>query len=305
MARRHQLLTSKSTKRKYPMSLINFVSVSVLLAALEWGLIPQTKQGFYCNDPTLSFPYRGDTISISTLLVVSVFGPLFVIILIEALREEYFSQIRCRNVWQWYKEYLIVFCIVLLVTEVAKVLFGEHRPHFLLSCVPDTASTCQDGSFVYEFECTNTNAEATRYFLTDTSRSFPSGHSSVSVFAALYSAVSISLNQTKECSLLKQQNAFQAVVHWRMPTRHTGQLLKPLLVTICLLWGVVSSLTRITDRRHHWWDVLAGTILGSVGAFYALFVLRQNTLLEKSPRISPSTVTLLDERNKDAASVAI
>lgn len=190
MARRHQFLTSKSHPNLYPKSLIDFVSVFFLLAALEWGLIPQTKQGFYCNDPLLSFPYRGDTISVSTLLVVSILGPLAVIVVIEALREEYFSQIRCRNVWQWYKEYLIVFCIVLLVTEVGKVLFGEHRPHFLMSCVPDKASTCEDGAFVYEYECTNTNAEATRYFLIDTSRSFPSGHSSVSMFAALYSAVS-------------------------------------------------------------------------------------------------------------------
>lgn len=28
------------------------------------------------------------------------------------------------------------------------------------------------------------------------------------------------------------------------------------------MWGVTCSLTRIGDNRHHWWDVLAGTVLG-------------------------------------------
>lgn len=88
-----------------------------------------------------------------------------------------------------------------------------------------------------------------------------------------------------------------------MPTRQTGQLLKPLLVCVCLLWGVLCSLSRITDRRHHWWDVVAGSILGVTGAFYALFFLRNRSV--KPPRTSASTTTLLDERNKDAISANI
>lgn len=28
------------------------------------------------------------------------------------------------------------------------------------------------------------------------------------------------------------------------------------------LWTVICSVTRISDNRHHWWDVLAGDILG-------------------------------------------
>lgn len=93
-------------------------------------------------------------------------------------------------------------------------------------------------------------------------------------------------------------------MHWRMPTRHTGQFLKPLLVCVCLLWSVLCSLSRITDRRHHWWDVLAGAILGVTGAFYALFFLRDQ-VVAKPPRTSASTTTLLDERNKDAISANI
>lgn len=164
-----------------------FVTVAVLLAALEWGLIPQTRQGFYCKDPTISFPFRGDTISMATLLIVSTIGPLIVIILTETLREQSFWKVRARIVWNWYKEFLIVYAMVLLFTEAAKVAFGEHRPHFLYTCVPDVAHKCESGAFIDEYKCTNDGV--TNYLLMDSSRSFPSGHASVSFVAGTYSAV--------------------------------------------------------------------------------------------------------------------
>lgn len=40
------------------------------------------------------------------------------------------------------------------------------------------------------------------------------------------------------------------------------------MMTTCLLWGVICSLSRITDRRHHWHDVLAGSIFGIIFALY-------------------------------------
>ena len=46
----------------------------------------------------------------------------------------------------------------------------------------------------------------------------------------------------------------------RLPDRTF--LLKPWLQCIISMWTVICSLTRIGDNRHHWWDVLAGVILG-------------------------------------------
>jgi hypothetical protein len=45
-------------------------------------------------------------------------------------------------------------------------------------------------------------------------------------------------------------------------------LLVPWLQCLCLMWAMICSFTRITDHRHHWWDVLAGFVLG---AFMAVF----------------------------------
>lgn len=125
----------------------------------------------------------------TTLLIVSTLGPLIIIILTETLRERSFGKVRARIVWNWYKEFLVVYAMVLLFTEAAKVAFGEHRPHFLSTCVPDAAHTCDSGAYVEEFKCTNDGV--TSYFLVDSSRSFPSGHASVSFVAGTYSAVRI------------------------------------------------------------------------------------------------------------------
>lgn len=125
----------------------------------------------------------------TTLLIISTIGPLVIIILTETLREKSFGKVRARIVWNWYKEFLVVYSMVLLFTEAAKVAFGEHRPHFLTTCSPDVAHNCENGKFVEEYKCTN--EDISKYFLVDSSRSFPSGHASVSFVAGTYSAVSV------------------------------------------------------------------------------------------------------------------
>lgn len=35
---------------------------------------------------------------------------------------------------------------------------------------------------------------------------------------------------------------------------------------VALSWGVLCPISRITDYRHHWWDALAGSILGVIFA---------------------------------------
>lgn len=58
----------------------------------------------------------------------------------------------------------------------------------MTTCVPDMGVDCANGDYVTEFTCTS--ADFSQWLVTDSSRSFPSGHASISVFAALYSSVS-------------------------------------------------------------------------------------------------------------------
>lgn len=102
---------------------------------------------------------------------------------------------------------------------------------------------------------------------------------------------------------------FQAFIQQRFDTRKYGYLLKKLGIVLCLIWGVVCSLTRIVDRRHHWWDVLAGSVLGIAVAYYVVAITCKHfnspPKSSSTPRSSPSTTTLLDAKNKSSTSVMI
>lgn len=130
------------------------------------------------------------------------------------------------------------------------------------------------------------NDKDAKYFVADSSRSFPSGHTALSIFAALF------------CIWFLERR-IQTINLW---------LIKPLIQVTLLTLSIFCSLSRITDNRHHWWDVLAGTFFG-IGFFvYVVSVWCDNFKKQYpiTPRTSHSTVTLLtDTTNKNAASVIL
>lgn len=145
--------------------------------------------GYTCDDPTISHKFNGEMVTPLMLLLGSLLLPLLALISTEMLSNYSFKKVNNTRIWFYYKECAIGCILVLLITEVIKVLVGEHRPHFLDVCEPDTGKMCVSGDFIDTFKCTNTKYSS--HFMADTSRSFPSGHASVSVFVSLFSAVSI------------------------------------------------------------------------------------------------------------------
>ncbi|KAG5863616.1 hypothetical protein JTB14_007728 [Gonioctena quinquepunctata] len=65
------------------------------------------------------------------------------------------------------------------------------------------------------------------------------------------------------------------LVHRRLSTVHVGSLMRPFLIAVCWTYSLLFSITRITDQRHHWWDVLAGMIMGIAIAIYRIFMIEQ------------------------------
>jgi membrane-associated phospholipid phosphatase len=47
-------------------------------------------------------------------------------------------------------------------------------------------------------------------------------------------------------------------------------LVVPLLQILCLVYAAVCALTRVTDHRHHWWDVLVGAVMGLGAVLYTV-----------------------------------
>ncbi|KAG5859794.1 hypothetical protein JTB14_038257 [Gonioctena quinquepunctata] len=177
-----------------------FVFLALLVLA-EYGYIPGYRLGFYCKDPHISHKYKGEIVSPLVLGVGSLFLPVLALLLTEVSSNRTFGKISYGKAWYYFRECVIGCVLVLTITEIAKVLVGEHRPHFLDVCQPNTATDCIEGTFIDTYNCTNTKYSS--YFLVDSSRSFPSGHSSVSWFVGLFSADirdnSVALLFTKLC----------------------------------------------------------------------------------------------------------
>ncbi|XP_076267269.1 phospholipid phosphatase 1-like isoform X2 [Rhynchophorus ferrugineus] len=284
----------KPTKEKPPrwvrrVQLIDVVNVILILLVvsviilLELGYIPGKKIGFYCKDPLISQPYHGETINAVTLLVSNLIViPLLVLLLTDfCFKRHSMPWMWINDAWFIYKDFLTGCGLVLVLTEIMKALVGEHRPHFFDVCRPDTAENCTAGQYIETYECTVT--KYSHHFMADTSKSFPSGHSSLSVFVAIF------------CSYLLQTRL----------SCIAGQICRMFTICLCITWCMICSLTRITDRRHHWWDVAAGMLLGAMCAIYTAYNNHSKIKQECIPRVAVSTTTLVDIKNKSAKSEII
>ncbi|KAJ8717040.1 hypothetical protein PYW08_005439 [Mythimna loreyi] len=239
-----------------------------LIGLFELGIIPNHKAGFFCNDPALSFPFNGDTVNSATLM-----STLFTMPLIFAIVTEYvflygdFSESRirrtCTNSFYIYRTYIYGFIINLSTIEVMKGLVGSPRPTFFDLCEPDTGKTCNGSEFVSDFKCTS--EKYSWWYQMDSYRSFPSGHASMSVYCGFFIAWYL------------QRRAF----NWS----NRSVFLVPILQLLCISYAATCSLTRITDHRHHWWDVLVGTVIGLFTFYYAI-VISANFTIDHSQKSS-------------------
>ncbi|XP_013786898.2 phospholipid phosphatase 2-like [Limulus polyphemus] len=235
------------------MSALLFVCLAIT------GILRPKRIGFACNDISIQHPFVGDTISEGVLLCSLLFGSALTIFIVEAIHHYPISKNlnqQCYNHWLMVLgDFLLGFVYVFFVTELLKAVVGELRPHFLASCQPDWSKiNCSEG-FVIEYNCTR--REQYRLENIDIYKSFPSGHSSLS----LYSFVFISLYA-------------QVRLQWTSKSH----VLKLVLQLVFLSWALVCSLTRISDRRHFWWDVLVGCLIGIIGGILTVRCFLRNSL---------------------------
>ncbi|KAJ0067940.1 hypothetical protein NL108_011732, partial [Boleophthalmus pectinirostris] len=126
------------------------------------------------------------------------------------------------------------------LTDIAKYSIGRLRPHFLAVCNPSWDKiNCSAGGYIENFTC---NGEP---FLVDEARlSFYSGHSSFSMYCMMFLALYI-----------------QA----RLKSNWT-RLLRPTFQFFLIATAVYVGLSRVSDYKHHWSDVLMGLLQGGLVA---------------------------------------
>jgi len=255
----------------YPTRLI----VDFLLLFLVWLpviLFAATAQpferGFYCDDESIRYPYKDSTVPNYVLYLLGAILPVVSIIAIETFRVLKFDprsiykreamdpvhQIGGRpipllasNLYIYIGYFMFGAALCQGLTDLGKYTVGRQRPHFIDVCKPAiNCTTWPKYQYVTDPKCTTTDLETLR----EARLSFPSGHSSFGAYTMFFLVLYI-----------------QARLIWPM----VSLLVKHILQNICVVLGVACALSRISDYKHHWSDVLSGVILGVVVAMLTAF----------------------------------
>lgn len=219
------------------------------------------ERGFFCDDESLMHPFHESTVTNWMLYIIGIAVPIVVIIGTELLRAHVKKsnaeplKVYNVNVPYWVVEayksigmFGFGAACSQLLTDVGKYTIGRLRPHFFDVCRPrmPDGTTCKDaenqGRYIVDFICTS--EKSTSRMLKEMRLSFPSGHSSFSMYTLVYCAIYL-----------------QSRMNWR-----GSKLLKHFLQFLLILLAWYTCLSRISDYKHHWSDVLAGAVLGSTVA---------------------------------------
>lgn len=209
--------------------------VFFLLYFVTSNIEPFQRQ-FYIDDLTISHPYtQHERVTFRQLVLYSLVLP-FIFIAFAGL-------VLTKHENKAYVTYisLIGLCISVLstnfITDIVKNYIGRHRPDFLARCEP--RSDAPLAVLVYAADvCTTKNVSR----LKDGFRTTPSGHSSLS-FAGLYYLSLWIMGQTRAAT-------------------HSLGLWRFFLSLVPSLGAALIAISRTEDYRHHFIDIIIGTLLG-------------------------------------------
>ncbi|CUT99282.1 phosphatidate phosphatase [Echinococcus multilocularis] len=227
----------------------------VVVAAVVYKLEP-FQRGYFSNDNSLKYPYFSSTVKNIYLFTVVPIISILIIATTELIRARNYGFLtRYKSIplifINLYKFlYLLAFgyAVVSMFIHIGKIVVGRLRPNFFDVCGPVAVAETAYG-YISEFRCTKNDA----YLIREMRLSFPSGHSAYTMFPAIFIAV---------------------YLHYRMPAIGMGSVLQAFVQTAAVTGAFYVGMTRVSDNKHHWTDVLAGMI---IGALVGIFTVRYAT----------------------------
>ncbi|XP_060091965.1 phospholipid phosphatase 1 isoform X2 [Heteronotia binoei] len=255
--------------------------ICVMLAGLPFAILTArhapVKRGVFCSDESIQYPYKEDTISYQLLAGIIVPLDIIVIIIGEALSVYYNrlhsnSFIRNNYIATIYKAigtFIFGAAVSQSLTDIAKYSIGRLRPHFVAICNPDWRQINCSSGYVENFHCLGDNVKVNEGRL-----SFYSGHSSFSMYCMLFLALYLQARMKGD---------------W-------ARLLRPTVQFGLIAASIYVGLSRVSDYKHHWSDVLTGLIQGAVVAVLIVayvsdfFKVRGHTFKQKEEEDSHTTL---------------
>ncbi|KAE8541513.1 hypothetical protein D1P53_002875 [Cryptococcus gattii VGV] len=221
------------------------------------------KREFSLNDISIQHSFaEHERVPPVLLILFSIVVPLLVLVPL--------SSMVARNAWDTHNSVLgllMSYTMTGVVTQIIKMSVGRPRPDLIARCMPVEGATDHPVFGLSNVSiCTNTNA----FILDDGFKSFPSGHSSMSFaglgFLSLYLAGKMHLWDNGG-HRVSQHPLKISVVHPLIPEfpskTRAWAALSP------LLGAAMVAISRTEDNRHHWQDVLVGSMLGLFIAWVA------------------------------------
>lgn len=243
-------------KRTIAVIVINVVVfiLTGVIALLFLKLGKPYTQGFYCDDTSISKPYRSSTVPIASLFIAALALALvcFTLVLCKRKKEEENSKGKSleRTDYKLISRdvlYLFVFFIYgsalnMFITDVGKYSIGRLRPHFITVCQPNwqKINCTTDGrkNLIFgDAVCKTTNLKSLR----EARLSFPSGHAAFAGYASTFLIL-----------FLETQSSYSKL-------SVVPKLFSQILIGAA---GFYVGLSRVTDYFHHPTDVLTGFLLG-------------------------------------------
>ncbi|XP_076859647.1 phospholipid phosphatase 1 [Brachyhypopomus gauderio] len=225
----------------------------VVLAGLPFAILNLQhnpfKTGFFCSDDTIKYPYKKDTISYQLLMGIMIPFALFVIVAGESLSTYLRSRSSCISdyiacIYKAVGSFVFGAAVSQSLTDIAKYTIGRLRPHFLTVCKPNWSLVDCKAGYVANISCTGDKT-----LVSEGRLSFYSGHASFSMYCMLFLA-------------LYMQSKMK--VEW-------ARMLRPTLQFFLIAASLYVGLSRISDYKHHWSDVLTGFIQGAIVAVFIVF----------------------------------
>ncbi|CAF0754875.1 unnamed protein product [Brachionus calyciflorus] len=259
-------VNNKISKRKQRVlqALADFATVILISSVflIIFVMVKPFPRGFYCTDESIRFPYKADTVPLWAAGLYGVISGAFFVI----VSELYLSRPCCANMESFDRRqnrfilnsihgvllYALGAISTLLITEIGKHTIGRLRPHFIDVCQPNWSNiTCfteiQGSKIANYVPLTEDLCQGDAAKIKEARLSFPSGHSSFSVYSMLFVIIYL------EARLVLQRTRF----------------IKSIIQLCAFLAAWHTCMSRVSDFKHHFSDVIAGAI---IGASVAIFV---------------------------------
>ncbi|KAI6238087.1 AcidPPc domain-containing protein [Aphelenchoides fujianensis] len=206
------------------------------------------KRGFFCDDEGIRYPYLPQSVSLFALLNYCFLTNCVLILFVEFHRlhkneteDEFYSQLEHGRTLAgrllvrfaiFFGYEVMCLLVVLTLTTATKYPTGRLRPHFMDVCRPNVGyEKCNTTTYIpaNEYNCTGPSAAA---------------------------ILEVSPPPAATFSVLYLQD--------RLAGQLKSRVIVPCIQTIVYIIALWIAYTRIFDNWHHWSDVLAGVLVGTI-----------------------------------------